>query len=313
MHTVIDLGSNPPTSKSFIISSLNRLFSGSKGEGFENYGRIFGPRFLSEVGLDYEGAMALRKTSSEEEFDAFLDSIATKMATDPDDYLKELDEAGILWSLIISDAVDPVDPVNSGNPDKFKLCASIDPFSEDIAVSKLEHCVKELGYAAYYASPFEWGIRANDRKFYPLYKKANELKIPVLIYTSMNYRTDRPMDIGRPLYLDQVAMDFPDMKIVAECGGWPWVNEMIGVALRHRNVYISTCSHRPKYLAQPGSGWEMFMQFGNTLLQDRVVFASGASDMGLPIKQVVDEFSNLPIKDSVMEKWLHKNAEILFE
>jgi predicted TIM-barrel fold metal-dependent hydrolase len=57
----------------------------------------------------------------------------------------------------------------------------------------------------------------------------------------------------------------------------------------------------------------MFMQFGNTLLQDRVVFASGASDMGLPIKQVVDEFSNLPIKDSVMEKWLHKNAEILFE
>jgi hypothetical protein len=128
----------------------------------------------------------------------------------------------------------------------------------------------------------------------------------------MTYRTDFPMDIGRPLYLDEVAMDFPEMRIVAGLGGWPWVPEMIGVARRHRNVYISTAGHRPKYLATPGSGWEMLMQFGNTLLQDRIVFASSWWTYAMPIKEVIQEMRALPLKDEVMEKWLYENALRLF-
>ena len=128
----------------------------------------------------------------------------------------------------------------------------------------------------------------------------------------MNYRTDYAMDVGRPLYLDKVARSFPEMKIVASCGGWPWVPELIGVARRHRNVYIDTSSHRPKYLAMPGSGFEMLLQFGNTLLQDRIVFASGVGDLGLPIGQIVQEMRDLPLKESVKEKWLYQNAMDLF-
>jgi predicted TIM-barrel fold metal-dependent hydrolase len=115
------------------------------------------------------------------------------------------------------------------------------------------------------------------------------------------------------LHLDQVAMDFPQMKIVASCGGWPWVPELIGVARRHRNVFIDTSSHRPKHLATPGSGFEMLMQFGNTLLQDRIVFASGAGDLGMPIREIIEEVRALPLKEHVKEKWLYKNALTLFE
>jgi hypothetical protein len=108
-------------------------------------------------------------------------------------------------------------------------------------------------------------------------------------------------------------MDFPHLRIVASCGGWPWVPELIGVARRHQNVFIDTSSHRPKYIATPGSGFEMLLQFGNTLLQDQMVFGSGVGDLGLPIGQVVKEMRELPLKDAVKEKWLYSNALRLFE
>jgi predicted TIM-barrel fold metal-dependent hydrolase len=57
----------------------------------------------------------------------------------------------------------------------------------------------------------------------------------------------------------------------------------------------------------------MLMRFGNTLLQDRVVFASGADDMGLPISLVVQEMKELPLKEKVKEKWLYRNARKLFD
>jgi predicted TIM-barrel fold metal-dependent hydrolase len=85
------------------------------------------------------------------------------------------------------------------------------------------------------------------------------------------------------------------------------------VARRHQNVYINTCSNRPKYLALPGSGWEMLIQYGNTLLQDRIVFASGLMDLGLPIGVIVNEMEALPLKDEVKAKWLYKNAQKLFD
>jgi len=87
---------------------------------------------------------------------------------------------------------------------------------------------------------------------------------------------------------------------------------MVGVARRHRNVYINTAGHRPKFFATPGSGWEMLMQFGNTLLQDQVVFASSWWTYDMPIGRVVEEMKALPLKDSVKDKWLYENARRLF-
>ncbi|MBT7893297.1 MAG: amidohydrolase family protein, partial [Deltaproteobacteria bacterium] len=84
------------------------------------------------------------------------------------------------------------------------------------------------------------------------------------------------------------------------------------LARRHQNLYIDTCSHRPKHLATPGSGWEMLLQFANTLLQDRMVFSSGVGDIGLPLSQIVQEVRDLPLKEDVKRKWLYSNAAELF-
>jgi predicted TIM-barrel fold metal-dependent hydrolase len=129
----------------------------------------------------------------------------------------------------------------------------------------------------------------------------------------MSYAADRPMDLGRPLYLDRVCMDFPDLTVIAGLGGWPWVPELVGAARRHKNMYIDLAAHRPRNIPKPGSGWEMMLQFGNTLLQDRMLFASSWITLGMQPAAVVAEYDELPLRDSVREKWMGLNAMKLLD
>ncbi|MGO7457740.1 amidohydrolase family protein, partial [Rhizobium ruizarguesonis] len=76
----------------------------------------------------------------------------------------------------------------------------------------------------------------SDRRYYPLYAKCVELDVPVRIYNSMNYANDRPYDLGHPRHLDDVAVDFPELRIVAGLAGWQWVNEMVALLRRHPSL-----------------------------------------------------------------------------
>lgn len=313
MSQVIDLRLDFPPTAEEIAGTLKFFVLNKDGRGTANYRRIFGPRMAANLGASFEELEKMGNELSSEEFDAFLKERAEKIAVSLPEFEKELDEAGIVWGTVETPDNDKTAKLVSQMPGRVAGMAAVNPQNVMDAVREVERGVKELGFKCVYASPFRTGIRADDPKFYPIYAKAVEFDIPVIIYSTMNYRTDLPMDIGRPLYLDKVAMDFPEMKIVASCGGWPWVNEMVGVARRHQNIYIDTSIHRPKHLAKPGSGWEMLMQFGNTLLQDRMVFGSGSRDLGMPIREIVQETKALPLKEEVREKWLYKNAARLFK
>jgi predicted TIM-barrel fold metal-dependent hydrolase len=74
-------------------------------------------------------------------------------------------------------------------------------------------------------------------------------------------------------------------------------------------VYLELAAHRPKYLAEPGTGWEPLLRFGQTTIADKVLFGTGWFLLGRPPGDVLDEFKRLPVKPEVMEKWLFKNAE----
>jgi predicted TIM-barrel fold metal-dependent hydrolase len=104
-----------------------------------------------------------------------------------------------------------------------------------------------------------------------------------------------------------VAGHFPELKIVAGHGGWPWVNEMMAVLWRHDNVYTDIGAIRPRYIGSPGAGWETLVRYGNTLLQDKIVFATAwpAQDF----KENIREVRGLPLKDDVKAKWLGLNAK----
>lgn len=197
-------------------------------------------------------------------------------------------------------------------PDRFIGMAYVSPFDGMRGVRELERLVKEEGLRALSVGSLYEAIPPDDRRYYPLYAKCVELGIPVRIYTSMSYANDRPYDLAHPRHLDRIACDLPELKIVAGLSGWPWVSDMVALLRRHPNLYCDTAAHRPRYFAKPGSGWEQFLQFGNTLSQDKVMVGLSWLLLGGSMENLIAEYLDLPLKDSVKEKWLHLNAERFF-
>ncbi len=184
--------------------------------------------------------------------------------------------------------------------------AGVDPNKGMTALRELEHAVKELGLRGLNLQCFENKLRINDPKMYPLYAKCIELDIPVNIHCSTNFSTDTSMSYGHPSYLDDVMVHFPELRVCASPPGFPWVSELIAVAWRHANVSIGLVAMRPKYLAVPNSGYEMLLQYGNTVLQDQIIYGSAFPMM--PIDRSLAEIGALPLKEEVRRKWLHDNA-----
>ena len=257
------------------------------GYGMANYSRIFKSR---REGADHRPDMSL---------DAYVDALG---------------KLGIVRSIPFGITNEEQTAILRRYPDRFIGLAriSINQFKGMTGVRELERLVREEGFKALGVSALVDMIPASDRRYYPLYTKAAELGIPVRIYSSMNYANDRPYDLGHPRHLDQVAMDFPELRIIGGLGGWPWVNEMVAIVRRHPNLHMDTSAHRAKYLGEPGSGWEMLMRFGNTLIQDKVLVGLSAGLVGQPYETLIDEYLNLPLKDTVKEKWLYGNAARVF-
>jgi len=257
------------------------------GYGMANYGRIFRAR---REGADHRPAMEV------------------------DDYVAMLGKLGIVRSVPFGVSNEETSALLRRYPGRFIGLAriSINAFKGMTGVRELERLVREDGFQALGVSALVDCLPASDRRYYPLYTKAAELDIPVRIYSSMNYANDRPYDLGHPRHLDQVAMDFPELTIIGGLGGWPWVNEMVALVRRHPKLHVDTSAHRARYFGQPGSGWEMLIQFGNTLIQDKVMVGLSAGLVGQPYETLIQEYLSLPLKDTVKEKWLYGNAARVF-
>jgi len=232
------------------------------------------------------------------------------------DYLAMYDKLGARHVVVKARDIETTFGARIKNEDVAAFCkkhgprfigfAGVDPHKGMIAVRELEFAVKELGLRGLNLQCFENKLRINDPKMYPLYAKCIELDIPVNLHCSINFSTDSLMDYGRPQYLDEVMVHFPELRVCASPPGWPWVHELIGVAWRHRNVSIGLVAVRPKYLAVAASGYEPLLQYGNTVLQDRIIF--GSSYPMLPVERSLDEIGALPLKDGVFRKWTHDNC-----
>ena len=228
------------------------------------------------------------------------------------EYVAMMERVGIVRAVPFGASNDEVAELLAEYPDRFIGLARISGLHGMRGVRELEFRVREQKFAALGVSALVDGIPASDRRYYPLYAKACELDIPVRIYSSMNYATDRPYDLGHPRHLDQVAIDFPELTLIGGLGGWPWVNEMVALVRRHPRLHLDTSAHRAKYLGQRGSGWEMLMQFGNTLIQDKVLVGLSAGLVSQPHETLIQEYMALPLKDAVKEKWLYGNAARVF-
>lgn len=203
---------------------------------------------------------------------------------------------------------DQVADIARRHPDLFIPFASVDASDGMVAVDELKRCVERHGIRGLNVQPFASQLRANHKKFYPLYLKCLEYGIPVTIHTGINYSSNRTIAYGRPLYIDEVACDFPGLKIVLNHGGWPWVHESVAIARKHKDVYIEIGGIAPKYVGKTNAGWDIFIALGDNVLQDQILFAT---DSMIPFKRAVEEAQALPFKNSVKEKLLGRNAASL--
>ena len=325
MTRVIDIECDLPTPEAYefraapsakTVAGSGDTFRGREaetapGRGMVNYLNIFGPGYAAEVGMAPAEFDEKRRTMNPEALFGELRRRLADKAMSLDDFVALMRTAGVIKA-VVGTAQQPsndyvVDVVRQ-HPDIFVGFARISPWDGMPGVRELERLVREGGLRGLAMAPFRERVPPNDRRYYPLYAKCVELGIPVRLHTSMSYATDRAYDLGHPRHLDDVAMDFPELTLIAGLGGWPWIPDMVALARRYPNLYVDTAAHRPRHFATPGSGWEMLLQFGNTLIQDKVMVGLSWLTLSQPYETLIEEVLALPLKDSVKEKWLYHNA-----
>ncbi len=131
-------------------------------------------------------------------------------------------------------------------PDRFWGLASADLYRPMDAVRELRRCVRERGFKGLRIVPWLWDLPPDDRRYYPLYAECCELGVPFC--TQVGHTGPLcPSEPGRPIpYLDRVALEFPELTIIAGHIGYPWVDEMISLATKYPNVYIDTSAYKAK-------------------------------------------------------------------
>jgi len=193
-------------------------------------------------------------------------------------------------------------------PKKFSGLIGIDPFTGMQGVRELEHAVKELGFVGAHLYPHWFELAPDHAKYYPFYAKCVELDIPIQLQVgqSMNYSPDfRCRSVGRPITLDAVACDFPELKLVGIHVGIPWTDEMIAMSWKHDNVFIGCDAHSPKYW--PPS----FVNYINSYGQDKVIF--GTDFPVLDFQRTMGEIQALDLKPEVLRKVLRDNTARLYQ
>lgn len=191
------------------------------------------------------------------------------------------------------------------HPDRFTGVASVDIRYPVQALRELRRAVHDLGFRALRVIPWLWGFPPNHRLYYPLLAECVELGIPFM--TQVGHTGPlRTSETGRPIpYLDDVALEFPDLVIIGGHIGYPWTAEMVALATKYPNVYIDTSAysaHRyPPELVSYMRGHG----------RRKVLF--GTNYPMITAKQALARLDELDLDDEARSLFLAGNARRLFE
>ncbi|WMN16697.1 amidohydrolase family protein [Pseudomonas piscis] len=189
-------------------------------------------------------------------------------------------------------------------PERFVGVATVDLSRPMAALAELDRAVGELGCKALRIVPWLWKLPPNHRLYYPLYAKCIELGIPFC--TQVGHTGPlMPSETGRPVpYLDEVALDFPELVIIGGHIGHPWTDEMIGLAWKHDNIHIDTSAYLPAYYPP------QLLHFIRTYGQDKVLFGSNFPQLSL--KKCLEQVQALELPPPIADKFLQGNARRVF-
>ncbi len=229
----------------------------------------------------------------------------------------KMDEAGVekvfitqckMWSywnkwMYMDTTLDEVTQYTTRYPDRFVGLAGYNPFRIKDSLKEIEVAVKEHRFRGVYVHIFGFDIPLHDPKMYPLYSKCVELDIPVSMQVG-HVLEAMPSEHARPIFLDRVACDFPDLKIIGAHTGWPWVEELISVCYKWDNVYFGVDAWMPKYLKP-----EIIQFVNNRMGQDRCLWGTN----GLSWKESLEQLEKIGLREDAKRKLLRDNAAQLFK
>jgi predicted TIM-barrel fold metal-dependent hydrolase len=233
-------------------------------------------------------------------------------ARDAKGFVDEMDSAGISVAVMVARSVpgvrisnDDLAKVMATAPDRLFGVASVDPVELGTAgaVSEATRAVKTLGHkginvdAGFYAEP----LKANDDRLMPIYEACQSLGVPAFV---MSGPTTPNLNFNDPFAVDVVAKTFPKLKIVCCHGFYPRIADVITVAFRNENVFISP----DMYTFAPGGN--LYVEAANGFMKDQFLF--GSSYPFRPMKQGVDDFQALGLSDDAYAAATYKNAQSLF-
>jgi len=193
------------------------------------------------------------------------------------------------------------------------VLASLDTSAPNVdqLARRAQELVRNAVVKGFKFHPPDQGFYPHDRKYYPIWEVLQAASKPVMFHTGftvLGANTDGgrgiALDYGRPIHLDTLARDFPNMKIVAAHPGWPWQEELIGVITHKRNVYADTSGYLAEQLP------EIFRRAMRGRLQDKILF--GTDFPYVDLEKALVSFDKLGFEDTSREKILFANAVDLF-
>ncbi|MEM6852094.1 MAG: amidohydrolase family protein [Pseudomonadota bacterium] len=235
-------------------------------------------------------------------------------------YAEIMDEAGVAHSLLIAVraggrhmkyAIEvpyaQVADYCEAMPQRFSGLAGVDPFMGMEQLRDLEHAVKELGFVGAHSYPHWFRLPPDAPQWYPIYAKCCELDIPLMMQVGQNliYQEHvRLPSVARPILLDQIAIDFPELRLIGIHVGMPWTDEMIAMAWKHKNVFIGIDAYAPKHL--PAS----LVHYMNSYGSEKVLF--GTDWPVIDPRRAVEEVQAFDLRPESFDRVMRTNALKVF-
>lgn len=201
--------------------------------------------------------------------------------------------------------------VAHANPDVLIPFASVDPHRGKLAVREAQELIA-AGVRGFKFHPNTQAFWPNDHAFYPLYEVIAEAGLIALFHSgTTGIGAGMPggggvrLKYSNPMYVDDVAADFPQLDIILAHPSFPWQDEALAIAVHKPNVYIDLSGWSPKYFP------EILIQYTNTRLKDKMLF--GSDFPLLTPDRWLSDFEKLSIKDEVRPLVLKANAARLLK
>lgn len=188
-------------------------------------------------------------------------------------------------------------------PEKFSGLVSVDIRNPVEAVRVIREYVNDHGFKGLRIVQWLWELPCTHPLYYPLLTECVELDIPVCLQVGHTGPL-RTSETGRPLHIERIALDFPELKIVCGHIGYPWTTEMIAVATKFPNVYIDTSAYTPRRYP------EELVRYLCGHGRRKVMF--GSNYPMLKPDKCIAQIGEMNLSDEVAEQFLYENAKNVF-